>query len=76
MVLANFTTFSTQHIIVVVILYNFVFPFSGNRDGDRKDNAWFGVSVVSSGYNGYVLVSKPIIAIQYFSRANFFCFMR
>lgn len=35
------------------------FHFSGNTAGDRKDNAWFGVSVISSGYNGYVMVSKP-----------------
>lgn len=35
------------------------FHSSGNTDGDRKDNAWFGVSVISAGYNGYVMVSKP-----------------
>lgn len=38
--------------------YDF-FHFSGNEFGDRKENAWFGVSVISAGYNGYVMVSKP-----------------
>ncbi|XP_020611532.1 integrin alpha-9-like [Orbicella faveolata] len=31
------------------------FDKKGNTAGDRKDNAWFGVSVISSGYNGYVM---------------------
>lgn len=34
--------------------------FSGNTNGDVKDNAWFGVSVISSGYNGFVMVSEQL----------------
>lgn len=38
-------------------MYYGCFYFLGNIDGDRKDNVWFGVFVISVGYNGYVMVS-------------------
>ncbi|KAJ7389988.1 Integrin alpha [Desmophyllum pertusum] len=31
------------------------FDTKGNRNGDQKDNSWFGVSVMSSGHDGYVM---------------------
>ena len=36
-----------------------IFIISGNTGGDKKDNAWFGVSVISTGYKGFVMVSEP-----------------
>ena len=32
--------------------------FAGNQNGDRKENGWFGVSVMSEGHDADVVVSK------------------
>ena len=32
--------------------------FAGNQNGDRKENGWFGVSVMSEGHDAHVVVSK------------------
>ena len=56
-VVVHLISYSSRHSKCFFI--EWLFLFLGDAEGDRKSNAWFGVSVYSAGHNEDVLVGKP-----------------
>jgi len=66
-VVVHLISYSSRHSKCFVI--EWLFLFLGDVDGDRKSNAWFGVSVYSAGHNKDVLVGNWII-IRFWETAH------